>query len=153
MAHVNPSAALLAALLTVSAPAVPAKGVERLSGRVAHVVDGDTLDVVLKGKRTRVRLADVEAPKTGSPNALRSRQSLVAICGGEVAAVELLGPDAGGLARARVYCGGLDANGEQIRRGMARVSDRRPDADAALLALEREAKAASRGIWVSRAGK
>jgi endonuclease YncB( thermonuclease family) len=33
-----------------------------LTGRVAHVVDGDTLDVIVEGKRIRVRLLDIDAP-------------------------------------------------------------------------------------------
>jgi micrococcal nuclease len=34
-----------------------------LYGRVAHVVDGDTLDVIVEGKRIRVRLLDIDAPE------------------------------------------------------------------------------------------
>ena len=34
-----------------------------LDGRVAHVVDGDTLDVIVHGKRIRVRILDIDAPE------------------------------------------------------------------------------------------
>ena len=59
-----------------------------LDGRVAHVVDGDTLDVIVQGKRIRVRILDIDAPEQKQPYGHRSRQSLIAICGGESARID-----------------------------------------------------------------
>jgi micrococcal nuclease len=52
-----------------------------LDGRVVHVVDGDTLDVIVQGKRIRVRILDIDAPEQKQLYGHRSRQSLIAICG------------------------------------------------------------------------
>ena len=72
-------AALIFSLHTEAAP---------LDGRVAHVVDGDTLDVIVEGKRIRVRILDIDAPEQAQPYGHRSRQSLIAICGGESARID-----------------------------------------------------------------
>jgi len=48
-----------------------------LHGRVAHVVDGDTLDVIVQDKRVRIRILDIDAPERAQPYGLRSRQSLI----------------------------------------------------------------------------
>ena len=59
-----------------------------MHGRVAHIVDGDTLDVIVQGKRIRVRILDIDAPEHAQPYAHRSRQSLIALCGGEAAQID-----------------------------------------------------------------
>jgi len=43
-----------------------------LHGRVTHVVDGDTLDVVVKETRVRVRILEIDAPEHAQPFGLRS---------------------------------------------------------------------------------
>ena len=50
----------------------------------------------------------------------------------------------------RVFCGGIDANAEQVRRGMAWVFDRYVK-DRSLYPLQDEAKAARRGLWADKA--
>ena len=59
-----------------------------LAGRVAHVVDGDTLDVMVQDKRVRIRILDIDAPEHAQPYGHRFRQSLIAICGGESAQLD-----------------------------------------------------------------
>ena len=113
-------------------------------GRIAHVVDGDTVDILLNDRRVRVQIAGIEAPTRGRFDSLRSRQSLVQLCGGEIATLEPKARARGGVMPARVTCAGTDAALEQVRRGMALVS---ADADAELHAAEKEARAARRGVW------
>jgi endonuclease YncB( thermonuclease family) len=93
-----------------------------------HVVDGDTLDPLVPNERLRVRLAEIDAPEKG-PQGNASRQSLIAMCGGQPEVVSATGKDRNGRTLARVSCAGFDANAEQVRRGMAWVFDRysRPD--------------------------
>jgi endonuclease YncB( thermonuclease family) len=126
------------------APAARAASSEARVGRIAHVVDGDTMDILLNERRVRVRLAGIQAPTRGKFDSLRSRQSLVQLCGGEIAAIEAKGRARGGLMLARVTCAGTDAAAEQVRRGMAAAS---ADAGAELHAVEKEARAARRGVW------
>ena len=52
------------------------------------------------------------------------RQSLVQICDKKTARVSWIEKDRNGRTLGRVWCGGIDANAEQVRRGMAWVFDR-----------------------------
>jgi len=53
--------------------AFPCASAATFQGRVAHTVDGDTLDVVAKRKRIRVPILDIDAPEHGQPYGHRSR--------------------------------------------------------------------------------
>jgi endonuclease YncB( thermonuclease family) len=92
-----PGALFLSAFLFTSSSqaAVP------LEGRVVHVVDGDTLDVLVRGDRVRVRLVEIDAPEKGQPYTNASRQSLIATCGGQFARIEATGKDRNGRTLAR----------------------------------------------------
>ena len=133
---------VLLGVWTSSASAVAAK---QHVGRVAHVIDGHSVEVLIGGKRVRVRLAGINAPRQGQPFGLRSRQSLVQLCSGETATVEE-NAKADGAFVGRLTCNGTDAAAEQLRRGMARLSAE-PEPGAQLRAIEEEARAARRGLW------
>jgi micrococcal nuclease len=145
----NSSSSIVSAMLLAALVWPGAGRAEAVTGRVTHVLDGDTLDVMVNGKRVRLRLAGIEAPRTGQAYSLRSRQSLIALCGGEMAAVDRAGKDRSGLVLAQVRCNGIDASGEQVRLGMARISSRPGHADSTLDALERDARTARRGLWAA----
>ena len=98
-------------------------------------------------QRMRIRLIDIEAPEQGRPYGLRSRQSLIQICLGEIALLESKGKDRDGRAVARVLCNGTDASAEQVKRGMAWILERYSTPDPALHAVQDEARAARRGLW------
>jgi endonuclease YncB( thermonuclease family) len=66
-----------------------------------------------------VRLVDIDAPEKKQPFGTRSRQSLSEICGGKDAQVGDRGKDRFGRTLGQVNCAGVDANAEQVRRGMA----------------------------------
>ena len=114
-----------------------------------HVVDGDTLDVIVQGSRIRVRILDIDAPERAQPYGLRSRQSLLALCGGEAAQIDGHKHDRNGRLLAGVRCSGTDAGAEQVRLGMAWVFVRYAPADSPLYAIEQEARAARRGLWAT----
>ena len=124
-----------------------AVGATELSWRVVSVHDGDTLTVLVERKQVRVRLVDIDAPEKKQPFGTRSRQSLSEICGGKTAQVDDRGKDRYGRTLGRVSCAGVDANAEQVRRGMAWVYVRYAPKDSPLYALEAEARAARREIW------
>jgi endonuclease YncB( thermonuclease family) len=118
-----------------------------VSGRVVHVIDGNGLVVLVGERRVTVRLADIEAPKQREPYAIASRQSLSAICGGELARLEVSAKDRSGGMLAQVTCAGTNANSEQVRRGMAWVTGRAADSASPLRTLQSEARDARRGLW------
>ena len=116
-------------------------------GRVVGIADGDTLTVLHEREQTKVRLAEIDAPEKAQPFGQRSRQSLAELCSQQPVRVADKGRDRYGRTIGRVWCAGVDANAEQVRRGMAWVYDRYA-ADQALYALQAEARAAHRGLWV-----
>lgn len=65
----------------------------------------------------KARLAEIDAPERAQPFGQRARASLGALCFGRFATLKLAEKDSFGRSVARVECGGLDANAEQIRRG------------------------------------
>jgi endonuclease YncB( thermonuclease family) len=135
-------AAILGLLLTLS----QLIGAGELSGRVVNVHDGDTLTVLVSRKQIKVRLTEIDAPERKQPFGTRSRQSLAELCGGKEARIAERGKDRYGRTLGHANCSGVDANAEQVRRGMAWVYDRYVT-DRGLYQLQEEARAARRGLW------
>ena len=112
------------------------------------IADGDTLTILDASRHQhRIRLADIDAPERKQRFGTRSQQSLAELCAGEVADVEDHGLDRYGRTIGRVSCAGIDANAEQVRRGMAWVFERYAPKDSPLYAVQADARAARRGLW------
>jgi endonuclease YncB( thermonuclease family) len=114
---------------------------------VALVHDGDSL--ALRGghgRRIEVRLAGIDSPEHGQPWGDESRAALEELVAGKRVRLERQDTDRYGRTVARVFAGELDVNEELVRRGDAWVY-RRYARDERLLALEKEARAAKRGLW------
>jgi endonuclease YncB( thermonuclease family) len=117
------------------------------AGTVASVHDGDTLTVRTNDRTIRLRLAEIDAPERAQAFGEHSRQSLVELCAGKrVHVVIARGTDRYGRTLGRISCEGVDANAEQVRRGMAWIFDRYA-VDLNLYALQADARAAGRGLW------
>lgn len=126
-------------------------GAEGVAGRVVNVQAGDALTIrFASGLRLRIGLANVAAPEKDQPYAARSRRSLAELCEGKAAIVENQRADTEGLLAARVMCAGINANGEQVRRGMAWVDRRYASPTSALFRLETDAREHRRGLWRRR---
>ena len=139
---------MLRLLLLVAGVTVFGVQAETLAGRVVNVADGDTLTVLDAAHREhKVRLAEIDAPEKGQAFGQRSRQSLAALCAGQPAEVRLEGKDRYGRVVGKVTCARVDANREQVRRGMAWVYDRYAPAGSPLYRLQAEAQAGRRGLW------
>ena len=135
----------IAALLAVACAAHAAT----IEGKVVAVADGDTLTVLIDRMQIKVRLAEIDAPQKGQAFVNRSRQSLAALCFGKIAQVFEKGKDHYARTLGRVHCDGIDANAEQVQRGMAWVFDKYVT-DRSLYAVQAEAKAAGRGLWADK---
>ena len=118
-----------------------------LVGLVVSVQDGDTLTVHVSHEMVRIRLVDIDAPEKKQPFGNRSRQSLGAICHGKKARVVDRGLDRYGRTLGQVTCAGVDANEEQVRRGMAWVYVKYAPKDSPLYGVEAEARLQRRGLW------
>lgn len=118
-----------------------------LQGKVVGVLDGDTIEVLDAAKKPRrIRLAEIDAPEKAQAFGQRSKQALSDLCFAKQARVRIVDQDRYGRAVGRVFCEGQDANLSQVRQGMAWAYERYAK-DPAILAAEREARAARRGLW------
>ncbi len=151
---------ILLFLLIAAGPAWPAPLTPGGSGRVAAIVDGDTL--ILDDGR-EVRLVGIQAPKLPLgrrnfktwPLAARAKEALGALTLGKVLTLSYGGRRIDRYNRLLAHLHDRDGRwiqGELLRGGMARVysfADNRAVV-AEMLTLEREARAARRGIWRNR---
>jgi endonuclease YncB( thermonuclease family) len=130
----------------------PAVWADTLQGKVVRVSDGDTITLLVERKQVKVRLIEIDAPESKQAFGERSRKSLGEMCAGQLATVRYSASgkyDKYGRVLGRVECQGLDANAEQVRRGMAWVYDRYVT-DRSLYALQNEARAAHVGLWADK---
>jgi endonuclease YncB( thermonuclease family) len=131
----------LAVLLIVFAQSAYA---ETFEGPVVRVVDGDSLIVLRGTKQVRVRLKEIDAPEHNQRFGKRSRQSSTDMCAKKRARVSWRETDRNGRTLGRVWCAGVDANAEQVRRGMAWVFNRY---DRSLYPLQEAARSDRLGLW------
>lgn len=119
----------------------------QIEGRVVGVSDGDTLTLLTPDKQqVKVRLAEIDAPEKAQAFGNKSKQSLAGICFDKPAVLDVQDTDRYGRTVARVVCGDVDANAEQVRRGFAWVYDRYVK-DRSLYAVQHDARYNSRGLW------
>jgi len=119
---------------------------ESFEGKVVRITDGDSITVLVDKQQVKVRLLEIDAPESKQPFGRRSKESLAEMCAGKIARVDWTSRDRYGRTLGRVQCAGLDANSEQVRRGMAWVFDRYVT-DRSLYALQEEAKSTRLGLW------
>ena len=118
-----------------------------LSGRVVGVTDGDTITVLdAANRQTKVRLHQIDAPEKNQDFGQASKQSLSTLVFGKQVKIEVADTDKYGRTVGKVWIGGLDANLEQIRKGMAWVYEKYAN-DPAYFAAERTAKMNRVGLW------
>jgi endonuclease YncB( thermonuclease family) len=119
---------------------------DTFEGAVLRIVDGDSLIVLFGRQQIRVRLKEIDAPELKQPFGESSRQSLTEICGKKTARVLWTQKDRNSRTLGSVWCDGIDANAEQVRRGMAWVFDRYVK-DRSLYAVQDGARRARLGLW------
>lgn len=117
-----------------------------IEGKIVGITDGDTLTVLRDLEQIKVRLAEIDTPEKAQPFGQRAKQSLSDMCFGRQARIEDKGYDRYGRTIGRVWCAGVDANAQQVQRGMAWVYDKYVH-DRSLYALQDDARAARRGLW------
>jgi len=118
-----------------------------IAGKVVAVADGDTLTVLRDREQVKVRLTEIDAPEKAQAFGNKSKQSLSDLCFGKTATLNDKGKDKYGRTLARVTCDGIDANTEQVRRGMAWAYTRYAPKDLPLYGVQAEAQREKRGLW------
>jgi micrococcal nuclease len=149
-------AVLVAVLAGVGLTQGPAS-VRALEGTVVKVVDGDTIHVRLDGRVEKVRYIGVNTPELHHPTkgeepggreAAALNRELVAERRVRLE-LDVQERDRYGRLLAYVWVGDVMVNAELVRRGYAQVMTVPPNVrhQSLLRALEREARAAARGLW------
>lgn len=139
-----PFTRLTALLLALAAPLALA---DQVPCRVVGVSDGDTLTCLTSASRqVKVRLAEIDAPESRQPYGSRAKQALSELAFGKQVVLQVQDTDRYGRSVARVLVGGADVNAELVRQGAAWVY-RQYNRDRSLIALEKQARAAKRGLW------
>lgn len=116
-------------------------------GRVVAVTDGDTVRMLIAGNREiKIRLAEVDAPESSQSYGQASKRELSSLVYNKVARAVVTDVDRYGRAVARLYVGERDINAEMVRRGAAWAFTRY-STDPRIPRLERDARAARRGLW------
>jgi endonuclease YncB( thermonuclease family) len=116
-------------------------------GVVVGVSDGDTATVLTTDKnQVKVRLIEIDAPEKNQAFGNQSKKSLSEICYKKpVIAVEK-SKDKYGRSLVRLFCDGVDANAEQVRRGMAWAFTKYLT-DPTIANLEKAARIKRTGLW------
>jgi endonuclease YncB( thermonuclease family) len=116
---------------------------EEFSAKIIVVIDGDTVVIRRTSGLLKIRLAEIDAPEKDQIFGDQSKQSLSGMVLGKQVKVTSRAFDKYKRMVALLNVNGLDVNAEQVRRGMAWEyrSNKR------LIALQEEAKNASRGLW------
>jgi len=120
---------------------------ENFSAKVIVVMDGDTVMVLRDGQKIKVRLANIDAPEKEQEFGRQSRESLLEMVGRKQVQIDSQAFDQYGRIIGSITVDGLDANREQVRRGMAWEYSNF-HTDKTYVALQDEARQARRGLWV-----
>lgn len=117
------------------------------AGTVVGISDGDTLTVLNADKKqVKIRLTEIDAPESKQAFGTQSKQSLSELCFKKTVAVTDNGTDKYKRTLGRIRCEGVDANAEQVKRGMA-WAYRQYLTDQSISDLEESAKAVKLGLW------
>ena len=120
---------------------------EIIEGRVVGVHDGDTVTLLISGnQQLKIRLAQIDAPESDQAFGQRSKQTLSDMVFNKSIQVKKETIDKYGRTVGTIIVDGIDANKEQIKRGMAWVY-RQYLHDKSLIQLEEEAQKLKIGLW------
>lgn len=117
-----------------------------INGKVVAIADGDTVTVLMNNAQYKLRLAEIDTPERAQPYGSKAKEVLSGLVFGKEIIAKVEDMDRYGRYVARIFVDGLDVNREMVRQGAAWVY-RQYLKDKSLLAVEAEAKAASRGLW------
>jgi endonuclease YncB( thermonuclease family) len=145
--HATVFAGLLMLVCAIASPAAAAKPrAYLLTGKVVSVHDGDTLTLLEGSRQHKIRLNGIDAPELGQAFGRRARQLLADLCFGRIVTVRVVDIDRYGREVGDVLIDGLNASAELVRAGMA-WHYKQYSTDEELAALEKDARAARRGLW------
>ena len=123
---------------------------DKHSGYVVKIIDGDTYDILLNGKQTRVRMFGIDAPERGMDFYRVSKEYLGELCMDQVIRLEVVNTDRYGRMVAKSFLSdGRELGAEMIRAGLAWHFKRYSD-DESLAKLETAARENNIGLWKAK---
>jgi endonuclease YncB( thermonuclease family) len=121
--------------------------------RVSRIIDGDTIEVEIGGQVYALRYIGVDCPEPGQVGWLDAAEANRQLVGGQIVRLEKDVSETDRYSRLLryVYVGDLFVNAELVRRGYATAMTYPPDVAFSdlFVELEREARAAGRGLWAA----
>lgn len=121
-----------------------------MEARVVVVRDGDTLEIQRSGRTYSLDIAEIDCPEIEQPFGPEARQAAVELADGATIRIGLREMPGGGRLVGSVRLpDGRDLAAELLRRGLEWWIGGAEESggSAALRALERQARAAGRGLW------
>lgn len=119
---------------------------DTFSAKVIAVMDGDTVMVLRDGRKTKVRLANIDAPEKDQAFGKQARESLLEMVGKKQVHIDSKAVDQYGRIIGQISVDGRDVNQEQVKRGLAWEYSHY-HADKTYVALQSGAQQARRGLW------
>lgn len=117
------------------------------TGIVRGVADGDTVTIITHDRQqVKCRLAGIDAPEKAMPMGQKAKQALSDLVFGKYVVYQVIDIDRYGRSVCKLQYDGQDVNRKLVVDGWAWVYRRYTD-DQALIAAERQARAARRGLW------
>ena len=113
---------------------------------MVRIADGDTLTVLVDRMQVKVRLSAIDPPERVQDFSQRSRQALADLVFGKEVRIETHGKDRYGRVIGDVFVGGKLVNEVLVREGWA-WNFVKYSRSPRLAELERQARAARRGLW------
>lgn len=118
------------------------------TGTVVSILDGDTVVVLnQQNQQVKIRLVEIDAPEKAQAFGTQSKNALSELCFKKSVVVTDKGLDRYKWTLGRLNCAGIDANAEQVKKGMA-WAYRQYLTDQSIITLEDTAKASKVGLWV-----
>ena len=117
------------------------------TGKIVKIIDGDTYDILLNGKLTRIRMYGVDAPEKGMDFYKVSKNYLGKLCQEKEIRVECVSKDKYGRLIARSFLpNGNELGKEMIKAGLA-WHFKKYSGDVDLASSEETARSQRMGLW------
>lgn len=118
-------------------------------GKVVSVYDGDTITVLTaRNEQVKIRFYGIDAPERGQAHGTAAKQALSDMVFGKEVRVDIASTkDRRRDVVGKVYVGDLYVNEEMVRRGFAWWYVQYGKDSPEFGAIEKEAKAAKKGLW------
>lgn len=117
------------------------------SGKVTAVKDGDTIEMLVRGKTVRIRLFGVDSPEKGQPFGEKARQYTAGLCFGKPVTAVQRSRDQYGRVVADVYLADRTFLNESLVKAGYAWHYKKFSKNEALALAEKKAREEKAGLW------